>query len=91
MNIDLIITLQTVLILCALVVWRLSQNLTFYNLCEVDVNLANASHEKLVNTVLYGSSLFSYSQNRSILVDLLLVWKLLVYMHTVNDQLSPHL
>ena len=39
----------------------------FNELCEVDVNLSNASDEKLVNILLYGSSLFSYSQNESIL------------------------
>ena len=38
----------------------------FNELCEVDVNLPIASDEKLVNILLYGSSL-SYSQNQSIL------------------------
>ena len=37
----------------------------FNELCELDVNLPNASGEKLVNILLYGSSLFSYNQNRS--------------------------
>ena len=39
----------------------------FNELCEVDVNLLNASNKKLVNILLYGSSFFSYSQIRSIL------------------------
>ena len=39
----------------------------FNELSEVDVNLPNASDEKLVNILLYESSLFSYSQNWSIL------------------------
>ena len=74
MNIDLIITLKTVLILCVLVVESTSQFLLhchyyyyirhmFNGLCEVDVNLPNASDEELVNILLYGSLLFSYSQN----------------------------
>ena len=36
-------------------------------LFEVDNNLPNASDEKLVNILLYGCSIFSYSQNQSIL------------------------
>ena len=39
----------------------------FNELCEVDVNLPNASDEKLVNIISYRNSLFSYNQNRSIL------------------------
>ena len=36
-------------------------------LCEVGVDLWNASDEKLVNIFLYGNSLFSYIQNQYIL------------------------
>ena len=43
------------------------RHIMFNEFCEVDVNLTNASDEKLVNILSYGSSLFSYSQNRSIL------------------------
>ena len=39
----------------------------FNDLGKVDVDLPNASDKKLVNIFLYGSSLFSYNQNRSIL------------------------
>ena len=58
MNIDLVITLKTILTLWVLVVCRLSQHLTscsaitkknfivFNELCEVDVNLPNASDKK---------------------------------------------
>ena len=78
MNIDLIITLKTVLTLCALVVESASQFFLychyyyyirhmFNGLCEADVNLPNASDEELVNILLYGSSLFSYSQNWCVL------------------------
>ena len=43
------------------------RHIMFNELCEVGVNLPNASDEKLVNILLYGSSLFSYSQNQSVL------------------------
>ena len=43
------------------------RHIMFNELCEVEFNLLNASDEKLVNILLYGSSLFSCSQNRSIL------------------------
>ena len=36
-------------------------------LCEIDMNLPNLSEEKFLNIILYGSSLFSDTQNRSIL------------------------
>ena len=39
----------------------------FDELCEVDVNLPNASDEKLVNIVLYKSPLFNYKTNQNIL------------------------
>ena len=42
------------------------RHIMFNELCEVDVNLPIASDEKLVNILLYGSSL-SYSRNQSIL------------------------
>ena len=42
------------------------RHIMFNELSEVDVNLPDASDEKLVN-ILYGSFLFSYSQNWSIL------------------------
>ena len=42
------------------------RHIMFNELCKVDVNLPIASDEKLVNILLYGSSL-SYSQNQSIL------------------------
>ena len=42
--------------------------LTLFNeLCEIDMNLPNLSEEKFLNIVLYGSSLFSDSQNQPIL------------------------
>ena len=42
--------------------------LTLFNeLCEIDMNLPNLSEEKFLNIILYGSSLFSDSQNQSIL------------------------
>ena len=37
-------------------------HIIFNKLCEVDVNLLNASDEKLVNILLHGNSLFSYNQ-----------------------------
>ena len=40
------------------------KDITFNKLSEVDVNLPNASDENLVNILLYGSSVFSCSQNR---------------------------
>ena len=43
------------------------RHIMFNELCEVDVNLTNASDEELLNILLYGSSIFSYSQNESIL------------------------
>ena len=39
----------------------------FDKLCEIDMNLPNLSEEKFLNIILYGSSLFSDTQNRSIL------------------------
>ena len=42
-----------------------SRYIVLNELCEVDVDLPNASDEKLVSILLYGSSLFSYSQNQS--------------------------
>ena len=81
MNTDLIVTLRTVLTHFVPVVWRQKQfNFflhccyyysirlkLFHELCEIDMNLPNLSEEKFVNIILYGSSLFSDSQNRSIL------------------------
>ena len=69
MNTDLI----TILTLCVLLISRLSQDLTSCTasvtlsniclmLCEVNVNLPNASAENSLNIFLYGNSLFSYSQ-----------------------------
>ena len=43
------------------------RHIMFNDLGKVDVDLPNASDKKLVNIFLYGSSLFSYNQNRSIL------------------------
>ena len=40
------------------------KDITFNKLSEADINLPNASDENLVNILLYGSSDFSYSQNR---------------------------
>ena len=39
----------------------------FNELYEIDMNLPNLSEEKFLNIMLYGSSLFSDSQNQSIL------------------------
>ena len=44
-----------------------SIRLTLFNeLCEIDMELPNLSEEKFLNIILYGSSLFSDSQNWSI-------------------------
>ena len=43
------------------------RHIMFNDLGKVDVDLPNASDKKPVNIFLYGSSLFSYNQNRSIL------------------------
>ena len=68
--------------LCVLVAWRQKQPLIFFlhshyyhpvrltlfnELCEIDMTLPNLSEEKFLNIILYGSSLFSDSQNQSLL------------------------
>ena len=42
--------------------------LTLFNeLCDIDMNLPNLSEEKLLNTILHGTSYFSDSENQSVL------------------------
>ena len=59
------------------------RHIMFNELCEVHVNLPNASNKELVNILLHGSSLFSYSQNQFVLNSS--IWYIIDSNHFIVD------